>query len=75
MRAIQRAIRFVRPCQRALDAIDANLAASQDLQERLASLEHTLIDYGVRHAPDEQGRYQRRAGERRVRHDDTTEPR
>lgn len=61
MQALKRAIRYVRPCQRALEAIDANLEASQDLQARLNSLETTLIDYVERHGPDPDGQYRRRS--------------
>ena len=67
MGAVRKALRYVRPCQRALEAIDANLQASQELQERLDNLESTLVDYVDRHGPDPDGRYRRRA-------DDTTRP-
>ena len=61
MRAIRSAIQYLRPCQRALQAIDANLEATQELQGRLADLETTLIDYANRHQPDSDGVWRRRS--------------
>lgn len=61
MEKVRAVIRYLRPCQRALQAIDANLEATQELQDRLAGLESTIVHYVERHGPDEDGVYRRRS--------------
>lgn len=66
-------IRFLRPCQRSIDAIEANLEATRDIRDTLEKLDATVVRYHERHGPDAHGVYRRRVGDRSAMSEDVTQ--